>query len=77
MPDRLALLVSKVVAASKEPLMFIVYCLATGELVYTADAEATEHLDVERYGFAEVQPGWQQTHQWNQTTRELEELPAE
>lgn len=59
--------------------MFFVYELTTGELVYTADAEAVQHLDAERYGWAELdaQSDWSQTHFWNRHNLNLEPLPTE
>lgn len=55
--------------------MFIVFERDTGALVYTADAEALQHLDATRYLWIEVAADWQQTSLWDPITRSLQPLP--
>jgi hypothetical protein len=58
--------------------MYIVYRLDNGELTYTADAEATQYLDADTYGWVEITiDNWTETHCWDPVNRSLEPLPPE
>lgn len=57
--------------------MYIVYELDNGELIYTSDAEALQHLNSEVYAWVKVEDDWSDTHFWNRDTRSLEPIPSE